>query len=395
LTEQDQHPPATVRKKRSELTPTDVVRAALQFIELRRYEDVAVLVDPVALQLFRDQRVEEARKEVVHVHEEETEYFHADPAFPIAIEGFFVHDEILADEHSESDPSAMETRLARLQSMTPAQVLGEVLRELDPRDPKATGGEAPRLQRRAVIGEVISGTSAYVLYTSQFADPPAATNLAVLRRARPGWALLPHGELFGQQTMPPPSATAAGPPPFQSLAVRQAPWATRRFDHMMSIDLFPAVLERFRGTPARVAQLLTGVAQEVRTMKPDGRWSIQEHVGHLLDLEELGEARLENFRTRAPVLAAADMSNRKTDQAHHNDTQFSTLLERFQHDREKLVAQLADFSPDMLAHEAQHPRLKRMMTVVEWVYFMCEHDDHHLARMREELADLMAHRPNL
>jgi len=174
----------------------------------------------------------------------------------------------------------------------------------------------------------------------------------------------------------------------QPLAVRQKPWTSRSFDQKLDVELFPSVLERFHSAPARADEIGGEASDELRKAKPVGKWSLQEHVGHLLDLEELGEQRLAAFLARAETLPAADMSNRKTQDANHNEANWWDLTERFRAARAELVQKLEALPADVIAHQALHPRLKRMMNVVEWVFFMCEHDDHHLAHMRMQLVDL-------
>ncbi len=77
------------------------------------------------------------------------------------------------------------------------------------------------------------------------------------------------------------------------------------------------------------------------------------------------------------------MTNRKTHEANHNEANWWELLERFREARENLVKGLEALPAETLAHKALHPRLGRLMNVPEWVFFMCEHDDHHRARIHE------------
>lgn len=170
--------------------------------------------------------------------------------------------------------------------------------------------------------------------------------------------------------------------------VGQTPWVQRSFTFGLETGLFPAILERLRGTPARLEERLRAVPPADRVARVGGSWSIQEHAGHLLDLEELGERRLRDFRTGAETLTAADMSNRKTEEAGHNDLDGEALLAAFRRARADLVAGLEGLDPDVLARPALHPRLRTPMTVVDWAWFMAEHDDHHLARIGALAAEL-------
>jgi DinB superfamily len=162
-----------------------------------------------------------------------------------------------------------------------------------------------------------------------------------------------------------------------------APWTSRLFDHHLTLELFPAVMERLRGTPPRAAALLDGWAAPLRTRRPDGSWSAHEHIGHLDDLHELDMRRIQDFASGAATLSAADMTNRRTVEAGHNATSSAVLLDRLRLHREELIRRLEDLDDGEMARTAMHPRLQRPMSVVDWMYFVAEHDDHHLAKARE------------
>jgi len=64
-------------------------------------------------------------------------------------------------------------------------------------------------------------------------------------------------------------------------------WLQRSFDFALPASRFPSLLERLRGTPARLDERTRDVAAERLTRAHPGRWSAQENIGHLLDLERL------------------------------------------------------------------------------------------------------------
>ncbi len=82
-------------------------------------------------------------------------------------------------------------------------------------------------------------------------------------------------------------------------------------------------------------------------------------------------------------LAAADLKNRKTDEANHNTRQLEQILADFRAARERLLKRAGELSPSLFAHAIPHPRLKTPMRLVDHLYFVAEHDDHHLARIWE------------
>ena len=165
--------------------------------------------------------------------------------------------------------------------------------------------------------------------------------------------------------------------------MKRTKWVEREFDFNLPVGVFPCVLERLRGTPARLEELTRGLAPELLIERRDGKWSAQEHVGHLYDLDELHEGRLEDYARGLEVLRAADMSNRKTEEAGHNNARLEDLLARFRSARGSFVRRLESLTEDEVAASAIHPRLGKQMRVIDMALFVAEHDDHHLASVRE------------
>jgi DinB family protein len=170
--------------------------------------------------------------------------------------------------------------------------------------------------------------------------------------------------------------------------VEPAGWRSRVWTFDLPIELFSQILERLRGTPARADDLVRSVPAAILSLRRDGAWSVQEHLGHLADLNALDETRVAEFRRLADVLSAADMTNRATEDAHHNQAAIADILARLRTDRLALVRRLEALPPDIVRHRALHPRLKQPMSVVDWMYFVAEHDDHHLAHARYTAARL-------
>jgi len=160
------------------------------------------------------------------------------------------------------------------------------------------------------------------------------------------------------------------------------PWAARRFSFDYPVERLPVFLDRLRGTVARVAAAVKHLPASVLTRRPDpASWSIQEHVGHLHDLEDLHHRRLDELERGVDTLAAADMSNRATWDAGHNERPFAAVFADFEARRARLVERLERCDPERLATAAMHPRLRQPMRIVDVAFFAAEHDDFHLARM--------------
>ena len=156
-------------------------------------------------------------------------------------------------------------------------------------------------------------------------------------------------------------------------------WFERKFDLSFPVELYPNLCIRLRGTPARLEELVGDCSREVLVRKREGKWSAQEHAGHLLDIEPLWMARVEDFVLGHSELTVADLSNRKTHEANHNARPMGEILAGFRNARLRLVDYLHKQDPTSFEQSLLHPRLKQPMRLVDHVYFVAEHDDHHLA----------------
>jgi uncharacterized damage-inducible protein DinB len=163
----------------------------------------------------------------------------------------------------------------------------------------------------------------------------------------------------------------------------QRRWFDRKFELGLRAEAAPELLERLRRTPERLASAVHGLPPEVLTRQPGGKWSIQENAGHLLDLEPLWDQRLDDYDSGATELHPADLENRKTHQAAHNDRPISDILAGFSAARRAIMERLARMGPTELARTALHPRLRQPMSVVDLCFFVAEHDDHHLRTIDE------------
>ncbi len=161
------------------------------------------------------------------------------------------------------------------------------------------------------------------------------------------------------------------------------PWIERTFDFDFPVELRHELLERLRGTPARIEELVRALPLEILTRRDGNPWSIQENVGHLLNVEELWNGRLDDYDRGEETLRAADMSNRRTHEARHNEKPIASILGAFRRERMKLVRRLEELEPGRFGQTAVHPRLGRPMRIVDMMYFVAEHDDYHLARITE------------
>ncbi len=157
-------------------------------------------------------------------------------------------------------------------------------------------------------------------------------------------------------------------------------WLNRKFAFDFPVSLYPNLLARVRGTPPRFEEAVEGLSREQLILKRDGKWSIQENAGHLLDEEELFCRRLHEYMSGVQSLTQAPYQNIEIK---HNEQAIRTILNNFRAARERQVKIIEGVEAERFGRTAWHPRLKTSMRLVDHLLFIAEHDDHHLARIWE------------
>src|ERR1017187_2482258 len=138
-------------------------------------------------------------------------------------------------------------------------------------------------------------------------------------------------------------------------------WFERKFEFSFPVELHPNLLARLRGTPVRAEEVLRGRSQESLVRKPQEKWSAQEHAGHLLDLELLWLARVDDYVAGSAQLTVTDLQNRKTDEANYNARPVEEVLAEFRAARGRLLKRVDELDPSLFARSIPHPRLKTPM----------------------------------
>lgn len=161
-------------------------------------------------------------------------------------------------------------------------------------------------------------------------------------------------------------------------------WFDRQFNANNFENSFPSIIERLRGTPIRLEEKVGNLSKALLEIKPEGKWSIKEHVGHLIDLEPLWQGRLHDILEGTEFLRPTDLDNKKTDFANHNLTELNTLFLNFRAIRKQTISLLEPLYDDTIFNRfALHPRLKTPMRPLDLFLFVAEHDDHHLVSIQE------------
>jgi uncharacterized damage-inducible protein DinB len=159
-------------------------------------------------------------------------------------------------------------------------------------------------------------------------------------------------------------------------------WAERKFMFGHPPWMLTDFIERLRGVLPRLDVLVSGLDDELAHRQFDGKWSIAQNIGHLSDVEELWQERLEDLRAGRKTYSPAVGARFQELARRHQDRPLDETLMEFRSRRSHLIGALAGASPELQRAAAFHERLQVSMRLVDCAQFYAEHDDHHLIRIR-------------
>jgi uncharacterized damage-inducible protein DinB len=160
-------------------------------------------------------------------------------------------------------------------------------------------------------------------------------------------------------------------------------WFDRKFDFNFTENIFPVIVERLRATPLRLSNMISLIQPGYLETRIDNTWSIKENIGHLTDLEPLWQRRLNDIISGEEFMTVTDLANTKTEMAGHNLKTIEELQSEFSAVRNKTLAILENLDEQIIFKSSLHPRLKTPMRTIDLFLFVAEHDDHHLAKIKE------------
>ena len=163
-------------------------------------------------------------------------------------------------------------------------------------------------------------------------------------------------------------------------------WFDRKFQFNHTASDYPAIYTRLSATPGVLRQMLAHLPENALDKQPEGKWSVKEHVGHLSVLEPLWRARIADIQHAKAQLTIADLENKATFEAGFNRYPVQQLIDDFTRERTATLHQLAGLQPDKIISRSLHPRMQQELSLTDHLYFVAEHDDHHIEYIRTLLA---------
>lgn len=165
--------------------------------------------------------------------------------------------------------------------------------------------------------------------------------------------------------------------------MNELPWFERNLKFGYPLQMLPYFLERLEGTVFRLEAKVKGVPEEILSTRVDGKWSVKQNIGHLAEVDQVANKRIEEMITGVPVLSPAVFEPQD-----YNLWPVTDVLSLFKKTRVQNIAKYGNLTEGDLVKSSLHPRLKVQMTPVDLAWFDAEHDDHHLVKMSEIIRKL-------
>lgn len=155
-------------------------------------------------------------------------------------------------------------------------------------------------------------------------------------------------------------------------------WFDRKFTFGIGPEMLPLFLERLEGTVYRIEQKVKGLDEKVLSERFDGKWSVKQNIGHLAEVDQINNKRIDEIIRGAAVLSPAVF-----EPMDYNPWPASKVIAFFRDARQSNLNKYSALSLDEKTLSSVHPRLKIKMNPVDLAFFDAEHDDHHLLKITD------------
>jgi hypothetical protein len=164
--------------------------------------------------------------------------------------------------------------------------------------------------------------------------------------------------------------------------MKRLDWFDRTFNFGAPKEMLPFYLERLEGTIYRIEHKVKAVPDIILSEKYNDKWSIKQNIGHLAEVDQVGNKRIDEMVAGIPVLSPAVFEPQD-----YNPWPIEKLVAFFKATRLSNIKKYRALSDMHLSKASLHPRLKVQMTPVDLALFDAEHDDHHLLKISDILAE--------
>lgn len=155
-------------------------------------------------------------------------------------------------------------------------------------------------------------------------------------------------------------------------------WMSRDWRNWQPSTDAESLCQALEAFPAQLDDAVMQMEPSQWIIQRGSNWSVQEHVGHLLAMESLWIARIDDFVMGHAVLRPWNGHNEDVRMAQFNAQKMRALLRDFTATRYGIVSFLREIWTAYQHKSIRLERLDREFSLLEHMAFIHEHDQHHL-----------------
>jgi hypothetical protein len=138
--------------------------------------------------------------------------------------------------------------------------------------------------------------------------------------------------------------------------------------------------------PTTLKDVIEKIDSKLLLDRPQQKWSIQTHVGHLLTMESLWIGRLDDFFLQRSTLRAWNGTNADTESAGFDDQNLQQILEDFQSIRNAHVNMVSKNLEVLMTRECYHERSSKTISFLDHLHWITQHDHEHLKIINDRIS---------
>lgn len=137
--------------------------------------------------------------------------------------------------------------------------------------------------------------------------------------------------------------------------------------------------------PITLRDVIQKVDNTLLLDRPQQKWSIQTHAGHLLTMESLWIGRLDDFFLERPTLRPWNGNNADTEAAQFDLQNISQILDDFESIRTAHLTMIKKNLELLIPRSCLHERSGRQLSFQEHLQWIVNHDQEHLKIINERI----------
>jgi len=144
-------------------------------------------------------------------------------------------------------------------------------------------------------------------------------------------------------------------------------------------------LEQLLTFPITLKEVIGNMDTRLLLERPQQKWSIQTHAGHLLTMESLWIGRLDDYFLERPKLRPWNGTNADTEAAQFDLQNITQILDDFKSIRSAHIKMIKQNLELLSSRSCLHEGHGKQITFLEHLQWIVKHDQEHLLIINQRI----------